>query len=275
MNEKFDLIALIQSSYYKFSKGQKVIAQFIIDHYDKAAFMTASKIGETVDVSESTVVRFASALGYSGFPELQKALQVLIKNKLTTVQRISLDEDIQDTEELHKKVLKNEIDNIRSVALELDSKALDEATRLIFNANRIYIIGLRTSFTLANYLGFYLDVMLDNVKVLNNSGINSIFEQLIRIKDNDLLICISFPRYSNKTLNAVKFAKEQNCKILAITDTKESPFYSHSDVSLLAKSNMVSFVDSLVAPMCLLNSLIINIGVNEREDIVTLSLIHI
>lgn len=268
MNEKFDLIALIQNSFYKFSKGQKVIAQFIIDHYDKAAFMTASKIGETVDVSESTVVRFASALGYSGFPELQKALQVLIKNKLTTVQRISLDEDIQDTEELHKKVLKNEIDNIRSVALELDSKALDEATRLIFNANRIYIMGLRTSFTLANYLGFYLDVMLDNVKVLNNSGINSIFEQLIRVKDNDLLICISFPRYSNKTIDAVKFAKEQNCKILAITDTKESPFYSLSNVSLLAKSNMVSFVDSLVAPMCLLNSLIINIGVKEKEDIV-------
>lgn len=269
MNENFDLIALIQNSYYKFSKGQKVIAQFIIDHYDKAAFMTASKIGETVDVSESTVVRFASALGYSGFPELQKALQVLIKNKLTTVQRISLDEDIQDTEELHKKVLKNEIDNIRSVALELDSIALDEATNLIFNANRIYILGLRTSFTLANYLGFYLDVMLDNVKVLNNSGINSIFEQLIRVKENDLLICISFPRYSNRTLDAVKFAKEQKCKILAITDTKESPFYSLADVSLLAKSNMVSFVDSLVAPMCLLNSLIINIGVNEKEDIVT------
>lgn len=268
MNNNSDLITLIQNNYYKFSKGQKSIAKFIIEHYEKAAFMTASKIGETVDVSESTVVRFASAIGYSGFPELQKALHVLIKNKLTTVQRISLDENIRDAEELHKRVLRNELNNIRSLMDNLDAESLDKATELIFNANRIYILGLRTSFTLANYLGFYLDVILDNVKVLNNSGINSIFEQLIRMKKDDLLICISFPRYSNRSLDVVKFAKEQESKILAITDTEASPFCALADVSLLAKSNIVSFVDSLVAPMCLLNSLIINLGIKEKDDIV-------
>lgn len=268
MSKNSDLITLIQNNYYKFSKGQKMIAQFILDNYDKAAFMTASKIGETVDVSESTVVRFASAIGFSGFPEMQKALQVLIKNKLTTVQRLNLDEDVRDTETLHKRVIRNEMNNIRYLSDNLDAEALNKATELIFNANRVYILGLRTSFTLANYLGFYLDVILDNVKVLNNSGVNSIFEQIIRVTEDDLLICISYPRYSNRTLDAARFAKELNCKILSITDTEASPFCSLSDVSLLAKSNIVSFVDSLVAPMCLLNSLIINLGIKEKDDIV-------
>ena len=178
-----DLISVIQNNYYKFSKGQKQIAQFIIDHYDKAAFMTAAKIGETVDVSESTVVRFASSIGYSGFPELQKALQVLIKNKLTTVQRIGLDDDIiNDADKLHKKIIKNEMNNMRSLYESIDTKALDKATEIILNASKVYILGLRTSSTLSNYLGFYLDVILDNVKVLNNSGVNSLYEEILRLK---------------------------------------------------------------------------------------------
>jgi DNA-binding MurR/RpiR family transcriptional regulator len=266
-SNKSDLINLIKSNYYKFSKGQKQIAQFIIEHYDKAAFMTAAKIGETVDVSESTVVRFASFLGYSGFPELQKALQVLIKNKLTTVQRIGLDEDINNSDKLHKKILRNEINNMRYLLENLDTNALDKATDLILNAKKVYILGLRTSSTLANYLGFYLDVILDNVKVLNNIGVNSLYEEIIRIKETDVLIVLSFPRYSNNTIEATKFVKEHNAKIIAITDTEASPFHSMADVSLLAKSNMVSFVDSLVAPMCIINSLIINIGLQEKEDI--------
>lgn len=266
-SNKSDLINLIKSNYYKFSKGQKQIAQFIIEHYDKAAFMTAAKIGETVDVSESTVVRFASSLGYSGFPELQKALQVLIKNKLTTVQRIGLDEDINNSDKLHKKILRNEINNMRYLLENLDTNALDKATDLILNAKKVYILGLRTSSTLANYLGFYLDVILDNVKVLNNIGVNSLYEEIIRIKETDVLIVLSFPRYSNNTIEATKFVKEHNAKIIAITDTEASPFHSMADVSLLAKSNMVSFVDSLVAPMCIINNLIINIGLQEKEDI--------
>lgn len=267
MNSNADLINLIKSNYYKFSKGQKQIAQFIIEHYDKAAFMTAAKIGETVDVSESTVVRFASTIGFSGFPDLQKALQVLIKNKLTTVQRIGLDEDDEDTDKLHKKIIRNEMNNLRYLMEDVNIAGLEKATELILNAKKVYILGLRTSSTLANYLGFYLDVILDNVKVLNNTGVNSLYEEVIRVKETDVLIVISFPRYSNMTIDATKFVKEHNAKIIAITDTEASPFYSMADVALLAKSNIVSFVDSLVVPMCLLNNLIINIGLHEKDEI--------
>lgn len=264
-----DLISIIKSNFHKFSKGQKLIAQFIVDHYDKAAFMTAAKIGETVDVSESTVVRFASTLGYSGFPELQKALQVLIKNKLTTVQRIGLDDDvINDKVKLHKKILKNEMNNMRYLFEHFDIEALDKATELILKAKRVFVLGLRTSSTLSNYLGFYLDVILDDVKVLNNSGVNSLYEELIRIKENDLLIVISYPRYSKTTIEAARFIKEHKAKLVAITDTEESPVYSLADASLLAKSNIVSFVDSLVVPLTVINNLIINISLREKEDIV-------
>lgn len=269
MGNNSDLISVIQNNYYKFSKGQKQIAQFIIDHYDKAAFMTAAKIGETVDVSESTVVRFASSIGYSGFPELQKALQVLIKNKLTTVQRIGLDDDIiNDADKLHKKIIKNEMNNMRSLYESIDTKALDEATEIILNASKVYILGLRTSSTLSNYLGFYLDVILDNVKVLNNSGVNSLYEEIIKVKETDVLIVISYPRYSKITIDATKFIKGRNAKIVAVTDTEASPIHSLADVSLLAKSNIVSFIDSLVVPLCMINNLITNISLREKDDIV-------
>lgn len=262
-----DLIKVIQNNYYKFSKGQKIIAQFIIEHYDKAAFMTAAKIGQTVDVSESTVVRFASALGFDGFPELQKSLQVMIKNKLTTVQRISLDKDQDDSEEFIKKVLKNEIHSLRNYLDDLDESQLQKAAELIFNARKIYILGMRVSYTLALYLGFYLDVILENVKILN-FGSNSLFEQMIRITEDDLFIIISYPRYSKQSLDAASFAKERNAKILAITDTESSPFYPLSDVALLGKSNMVSFIDSLVTPLAVINSLILTVGMREKDDIV-------
>lgn len=269
MSNSNDLISVIKSNYHKFSKSQKLIAQFIIEHYDKAAFMTAAKIGETVDVSESTVVRFASTIGYSGYPELQKALQILIKNKLTTVQRISLDDDvIDDSEKLHKKIIKNEMNNMRNLYESIDTDALEKATDFILNAKKVYILGLRTSSTLSNYLGFYLDVILDNVKVLNNSGVNSLYEEIIRIKEDDVLIVISYPRYSKITIDATKFVKERNAKIVAITDTESSPVHNLADVSLLAKSNIVSFIDSLVVPLAIINNLIINISLKEKDDIV-------
>lgn len=263
-----DLMSKIKNNFHKFSKGQKMIAQFIIEHYDKAAFMTAAKIAERVDVSESTVVRFATFLGYSGYPEMQKALQVLIKNKLTAVQRIGLNDDVNDKLKLHKKILKNEMNNMRFLFEQFDIEALDRATELILNANRVFVLGLRTSSTLSNYLGFYLDVILDNVKVLNNSGVNSLYEEIIRVKNNDLMIIISYPRYSKTTIDAAKFVKEKGVKIVAITDTEESPAYSLADASILAKSNIVSFVDSLVVPMTIINNLIINISLKEKEEIV-------
>ena len=263
-----DLMSKIKNNFHKFSKGQKMIAQFIIEHYDKAAFMTAAKIAERVDVSESTVVRFASSLGYSGYPEMQKALQVLIKNKLTAVQRIGLNDDVNDKLKLHKKILKNEMNNMRYLFEHFDIEALDRATEMILNANRVFVLGLRTSSTLSNYLGFYLDVILDNVKVLNNSGVNSLYEEIIRVKENDLMIIISYPRYSKTTIDAAKFVKEKGVKLVAITDTEESPAYSLADASILAKSNIVSFVDSLVVPMTIINDLIINISLKEKEEIV-------
>lgn len=264
-----NLISIIKNNFHKFSKSQKLIAQYIIEHYDKAAFMTAAKIAERVDVSESTVVRFATALGYSGYPEMQKALQVLIKNKLTAVQRIGLQEDVvNDNIKLHKKILKSEMNNLRYLFEHFDMEALDKATELILKANRVYVLGLRTSSTLSNYLGFYLDVILNNVKVLNNSGVNSLYEEIIRINENDVLIIISYPRYSRTTIDAAKFVKERKTKIVAITDTEESPAYALADVSLLAISNIVSFIDSLVVPMAIINNLIINISLREKEEIV-------
>lgn len=269
MNNSTDLISIIEEKYDKFSKGQKMIADFIVKHYDKAAFMTASKIGETVDISESTVVRFASALGFSGFPELQEALQVLIKNKLTTVQRIGLDEDInKDLEKFNKRILRNEINGIKNLSENLDSESLDDGAEIISKAKKVFILGLRTSNTLANYLGFYLDVMLDSVVIVNDSGVSSLFEQIFRITEDDVLIAIGFPRYSSKTIEAVKMAKQRGAKIVAITDTSESPLCPYSDVSLFAKNNIVSFVDSLVIPMALINNLILNISSKVQNDIV-------
>ena len=242
MNKSNDLISIIKSNYYKFSKGQKLIAQFLIDHYDKAAFMTAAKIGETVDVSESTVVRFASSIGYSGFPELQRALQILIKNKLTTVQRINLEDDIgKDSVKLHRKIIKNEINNMRSLYETIDPKALDKATDTIMNANRVYILGLRTSSTLSNYLGFYLDVILDNVKVLNNTGVNSLYEEIIRIKETDVLIVISYPRYSKITVSVTEFVKERNAKIEIYSFGKKSSefFNKQKEISLYGTNDEI------------------------------------
>ncbi|HBH11827.1 MAG: Transcriptional regulator, RpiR family [Clostridiales bacterium 38_11] len=261
-----DLIKIIQINYYKFSKGQKAIAQFIIEQYDKAAFMTAAKIGKTVDVSESTVVRFATALGFDGFPDLQQALQVMIKNKLTTVQRISLNETPKDSEEFINKILKNEIHSLKNYLEDIDQERLDNAAALILSAKKIYILGMRSSYALALYLGFYLDVMLENVRIINQNT-NSVFEQLVRINENDLFIVISYPRYSQQTMDSVNFAMDRKAKILAITDTEASPFYRLADIALLGKSNMVSFVDSLVTPMAVINSLIMSVGMKEKDEI--------
>lgn len=267
MNEnKIDLIKLIQINFNSLSKGQKLIASYITDHYEKAAFMTASKLGETVGVSESTVVRFAMTLGFEGYPSLQKALQQLIKSKLTTVQRLTMDEDLSNSSVLLKKILTADIDNIRMTLDEIDfvtfSKVIDE----ICSAKRIYIVGLRSSSALAEYLGFYLNMILDNVNVVTY-GMSDIFEQLLKVNEKDLVIGISYPRYSRKTLEALRYVKKQRCSIVGITDSMISPIASLADYTLVAKSNMASFVDSLVAPMSVINTIIIAIGMRERAEI--------
>lgn len=264
--ESQDLMRLIQVKFPKLSKGQKLIAEYILKNYDKAAFMTAAKLGNNVGVSESTVVRFATELGFSGYPKLQKALQELIKNKLTTVQRLELsNEYISDSDSL-KGVLKADIENIRATLEKINPDVFEEVVNEIFKANNIYILGLRSSTAVAEFLGFYLNIILQNVRTVRY-GISDIFEQMINVKEGDLVIGIGFPRYASKTIAALDFSKNKGAKVVAITDSLISPLAAKADLTLIAQSNMASFVDSLVAPLSLINALIISVGMREKENI--------
>ena len=260
------LISHIQSQYTRFSKGQKLIAQYILKNYDKVAFMTACKLGEAVGVSESTVVRFANALGYSGYPKLQDALQEVIKNKLTTVQRVDMVKEFNDDSAILKKIVKSDMDNIKDTLEEIDEKAFEEAANRILKAKRIYIVGMRSSFTIAQYLGFYLGIILDSVHVIR-TDMGDAFEQDVKINEDDVLIAISFPRYSKKSYQIVSYAKEKGAHIVSLTDSPFAPVASFTDNLLLVKSNMVSFVDSLVPALSIANALIVSVGMKEKEDI--------
>ena len=260
------LISHIQSQYTRFSKGQKLIAQYILKNYDKVAFMTACKLGEAVGVSESTVVRFANALGYSGYPKLQDALQEVIKNKLTTVQRVDMVKEFNDDSAILKKIVKSDMDNIKDTLEEIDEKAFEEAANRILKAKRIYIVGMRSSFTIAQYLGFYLGIILDSVHVIR-TDMGDAFEQVVKINEADVLIAISFPRYSKKSYQIVSYAKEKGAHIVSLTDSPFAPVASFTDNLLLVKSNMVSFVDSLVPALSIANALIVSVGMKEKEDI--------
>lgn len=266
MESNQDLIRVIQAKFQKLSKGQKLISDYILKHYDKAAFMTAAKLGKAVNVSESTVVRFAIVLGFEGYPELQKALQELVKTKLTSVQRLELTGDLVNEENALKGVLKADMENIRSTLEKINQRTFDQFVQNIFKARKIYIIGLRSSSALSEFLGFYLNLILDNVTVLNN-GIADMYEQMIHLNNEDLVIGIGFPRYSIKTVEVLQFAKKRNAKVLSITDSLISPLAGNSDLTLIAQSNMSSFVDSLVAPLSVINALIIAVGLNRKEEV--------
>ncbi|NLP28116.1 MAG: MurR/RpiR family transcriptional regulator [Clostridia bacterium] len=257
---------IIQTRFSRLSKGQKLIAEYILKHYDKAAFLTAAKLGTNVGVSESTVVRFANELGYSGYPALQKALQELIKNRLTTVQRIELSNGLINEGNALKDVIKSDIENLRATLEKIDYKVFEEVIENIFQAKTIYIIGLRSSTALAEFLGFYLNLILDNVKVVGY-GMSDIFEQMLNLSSEDLVIGIGFPRYANRTIEALAFAQDRKAKVVAITDGLLSPLANRADYTLIAQSNMASFVDSLVAPLSIINALIIAVGLREKEKI--------
>ncbi|NLZ49980.1 MAG: MurR/RpiR family transcriptional regulator [Clostridiales bacterium] len=257
---------LIQTKFSRLSKGQKLIAEYILKHYDKAAFLTAAKLGTSVGVSESTVVRFANELGYSGYPALQKALQEIIKNRLTTVQRIELSNDLISDGNALKDVIKSDIENLRATLEKIDYRVFEEVIKNIFEAKKIYIIGLRSSTALAEFLGFYLNLILDNVKVVGY-GMSDIFEQMLNLSSEDLVIGIGFPRYANRTIEALAFAQDRKAKVVAITDGLLSPLASKADYTLIAQSNMASFVDSLVAPLSIINALIMAVGLREKEKI--------
>lgn len=266
MDTYVDIIKNIQNNFNNLSKGQKLIAEFIINSYDKAAFMTAASLGETVNVSESTVVRFANTLGYKGYRELQKDLHELIKNKLTTVQRLTMANEYSNKESALKKAMEKDMENIDKTINEIGHGTFQDAIDLILNAENIYILGLRSSSFLAGYLGFYLSFIIKGVKVIT-SGPNDVFEQLLKADTKDLIISISYPRYSRRTLEALDFCMEKGCKIISITDSLISPAAKYADIPLIASSDMLSFVDSLVAPMSLINALIVAIGMEKKNDI--------
>ena len=261
-----DLMRLIQGKFIRLSKGQKLIAEYILKYYDKAAFMTAAKLGTSVGVSASTVVRFAIELGFSGYPKLQKSLQELIKNKLTTVQRLELRNDYFSDGDALKGVLKADMENIRATLEKINQNTFEDVVKNIFEAKRIYIIGLRSSTALADFLGFYLNIILQNVKIVSY-GISDVFEQMISVGDGDLVIGIGFPRYAAKTIDALAFAQDRGAKVVALTDSLLSPLAAKADYTLIAQSNMASFVDSLVAPLSVINALIIAVGMREKENI--------
>lgn len=266
MERSSNLIKKIQSNFDSLSKGQKLIADFIINNYDRAAFMTAYDLGSAVGVSESTVVRFAISLGYSGYKEFRKELHELVKNKLTTVQRISMTNKYSDSMNALKTVMEKDVENIENTINEITFSQFQEAIGLILNSKHIYILGLRSSSFLAGYLGFYLNFLVKNSKVVV-AGPNDVFEQLLKVDSNDLLIGISYPRYSKRALEAIDFVKQRGCKIISITDSLISPAAKISDISLVANSDMLSFVDSLVAPMSLINALVIAIGMEKKDEI--------
>jgi len=266
VDSKQDLMRTIQIKFPRLSKGQKLIAEYILKHYDKAAFMTAAKLGISVGVSESTVVRFANELGFSGYPKLQKALQELIKNKLTTVQRIELSNDFITQENALKGVLKADMENIRATLEKINHKTFEDIVNSLFKARKIYIIGLRSSAALAEFLAFHLNLILDNVKVVAY-GVSDIFEQMLYVNEQDIVIGIGFPRYTTRTIEALAFAKSKNANVVAITDSLLSPLATRADYTLIAQSNMASFVDSLVAPLSVINALIIAVGLREKEKI--------
>jgi len=262
-----DILAVIQNNFSTFSKGQKLIAKFILSSYDKAAFMTASKLGKTVNVSESTVVRFAAELGYDGYPSMQKALQEMIRNKLTSIQRIEVSNDRIGNQDVLSMVMHSDIEKIRMTLEETDRKSFDASVEAIVAARRIYILGVRSSSALAGFLSFYFNLIFENVLQVNTTSSSEIFEQILRVGKEDVVIGISFPRYSRRTVKAMRFARDREATVVAITDSQTSPLAEIATHTLLAKSDMASFVDSLVAPLSLINSLIVAVGRKKNEDL--------
>ena len=262
-----DILTAIQDNMSSFSKGQKKIAGFILESYDKAAFMTASHLGKKVGVSESTVVRFASELGYDGYPDMQRSLQKMIRNRLTTVQRIEVTNDRLGDQDLLSMVLQSDIDKIRQTLEELDRESFNRAVDAIVSARKIYIIGVRSSAAIASFLHFYFNLIFDNVVLVSASTASEIFESLLRVGEGDVVIGVSFPRYSSRTVQAMSFARDRGAATVAITDSEASPLIPISQYLLMARSDMASFVDSLVAPLSLVNALLVAVSQRKNDEL--------
>jgi DNA-binding MurR/RpiR family transcriptional regulator len=264
MNE--DLFSVLQQKAHSFSKGQRLLAKYITESYDKAAFMTASKLGKTVGVSESTVVRFAVELGYDGYPSMQKAMQELVLNRLTSVQRIEITNNRIGSQDVVATVLQSDADKLRQTAEMVDKDAFDAAVNAILGAKNIYILGCRSAAPLASFLGYYLNFMFNNVHIVTASGASEMFEKLFRVDASDVVIGFSFPRYSAATVKGAQYCRTTGATVIGCTDSYLSPLGQYCDHVLLAKSDMLSLVDSLVAPLSLVNALIVALA-SRREQI--------
>ena len=263
MQDMQDMIDRLNQSGKRLSKGHRKIAQYIVEHYDKAVFMTASKLGESVGVSESTVVRFASAMGYEGYPQLQRSLQELVSHRLTANQRFEMSTEIDPREAL-SVVLKSDVQNLRATMEQMDEAVFEDVVARLLNARAIYVMGLRSAAPLAQFMGYYLNYIFDNVHLVS-SGATDVFEEISKLKENDVLVGISFPRYSSRTLEAMRFAKRCGAQVVAITDGPMSPLADMADATLTARTDMASFVDSLAAPLSLINALLVALGLHRKE----------
>lgn len=269
MDTNKDIISRMNERFMKMSKGHKAIASFISDHYDEAAFMTAAKIGQTVGVSESTVVRFASSLGYDGFPEFQKALADWVQSKLNKVQKMGAKYKNNTQAQIIHSVLTADIEKIQDTLTNVDAVAFNDALDYILNADTVYVVGVRSCEPLADFLHFYLNMIRGNIVLLKTTSVTEMFEQMIRINERDCIIGISFPRYSMRTLKAMEFAKDRRAKIITITDSIHSPLNLYSSCNLLSRSDMVSIVDSLVAPLSLINALVVALCLKVPDTVKT------
>ena len=262
-----DILTVIQSRMGTFSKSQKLIGRYILDNYDKAAFMTAARMGQAVHTSESTVVRFAAELGYDGYPAMQKAMQEMIRGKLTTVQRIEVSYDRLGTQDVLDKVVQADIEKLRMSLNELNREDFAAAVNAIVEARRIYVLGVRSSAALSDFLTFSFKLIFDDVRQIQTSLASEMFEQMLRVEKDDVVIGISFPRYSTRSVRAMEFARDQGATVIAITDSEMSPLYDTANFRLLAKSDMASFVDSLVAPLSVINALIVAVGRKKSNEV--------
>ena len=269
MGNKNELLQKIEDRYQKFSKGQKKLADFIREDYDKAAFLTAAKMGEEVGVSESTVVRFAMALGYDGYPGFQRALGELVRTKLNSIQRMEVTYGRISQGEILASVLQSDIEKIKLTMEAIDHGSFEMAVDTILKARRIYVIGIRSCAPLASFLSFYLNLICPNVTAVTTNSSSEIFEQLIRIGEEDVIIGISFPRYSMRTLKALEFASNRKAKVITLTDSVHSPMTLYSSCNLIARSDMASIVDSLVAPLSVVNALVVALCMKKQKEVIS------
>ena len=268
MSTKNELLVRLDERYPKLSKGQKRLTDYIRNNYDKAAFLTAAKLGEAVGVSESTVVRFASQLGYKGYPEFQRALGELVRTKLNSIQRMEVTYGRIHQSEILGTVLQSDIEKIKMTLESVDKQAFELAVETILNAKRVYVVGIRSCAPLASFLTFYLNLICDNVTGVHTNSSSEIFEQLIRINEEDVIIGISFPRYSMRTLKALEFASNRKAKVITLTDSVHSPMTLYSSCNLIARSDMASIVDSLVAPLSVINALVVALCMKKQKNVI-------